>query len=87
MSNPFVDLAETHVRQMARLREALEAFDVEKRRADSAEQERDSAFMRIDDLANEIQTARNEVASLKEQLERANHALSLNNRTQSPARA
>lgn len=46
-----------------------------------------AAERRASYLADEVQTARNEIASLKEQLERAHHALSLTGRTQSAARA
>lgn len=64
----------------AALRETVRLFDAIAERALRAEQNANASERRANELADEV-------ASLKEQLEHANHALSLNNRTQSAARA
>lgn len=67
-------------RAEAALKETIRLFDAIAERALRAEQNANAFERRANELADEV-------VSLKEQLERANHALWLNNRTQSPARA
>lgn len=67
-------------RAEAALTETIRLFDAIAERALRAEQSANASERRANELADEV-------ASLKEQLARANHALSLTGRTQSAARA